>query len=398
MSNFTKTYQLKQHSPIIHFQHDQTGAGLRATEMKPKLDRFLIKEAFNNDFERYKHLLVGFNGTQTKEDFDGKEAFDYKMQIRTGAVKKKYIMDSFMKRNDQSKVKRAGFKPMAPTPYFADTEHIGKGNWDKTKKGLMFEELGRGYEVEVHFFSMKTDLIKKIDQYFNTFLLLNNFGTRQSKGFGSFSDADLDTYQISRMYRSISKKVFSTKLRNNSLEEIFKFIVRQYQILKSGQQKIDSKLNQHYKRIRINGDRVKWEKDVVKDELWERDEDLDLDEYIEAYDNEWFIRALLGLSGHHSYPQENIPIESVKITDMSEHPIERFKSPLTFKPIGDKIFLILQEIPDILYNREFEFQAKPKAKNEGRSPLAIKTPPLKHKLDLYDFIKRYWGRDWEEIR
>ncbi|MFK7905467.1 MAG: hypothetical protein AB8B69_10100, partial [Chitinophagales bacterium] len=136
-------------------------------------------------------------------------------------------------------------------------------------------------------------------------------------------------------------------------------------------------------------------------EVWQRNKDYELDEYIEAYPNELFIRALLGLAGHHSYPQENIPIESVKISDMSEHPIERFKSPLTFKPIGNSIYLILEEIPDSLYNREFEFQATTgKSKKPDRSPLSIKTPALEHKLDLYQFVNYYWGnrREWNEIR
>ncbi|HEC99336.1 MAG TPA: hypothetical protein ENN18_03005 [Proteobacteria bacterium] len=35
--------KLKQHTPIIHFQHDQKGATLRATELKPKLDRYIDK-------------------------------------------------------------------------------------------------------------------------------------------------------------------------------------------------------------------------------------------------------------------------------------------------------------------------------------------------------------------
>lgn len=34
---------LNQQSPILHFQHQQQGATLRASEVKPKLDRF-IKE------------------------------------------------------------------------------------------------------------------------------------------------------------------------------------------------------------------------------------------------------------------------------------------------------------------------------------------------------------------
>ena len=36
--------QLEAQSPIIHFQHDQAGATLRASEVKPKLDRFLLNK------------------------------------------------------------------------------------------------------------------------------------------------------------------------------------------------------------------------------------------------------------------------------------------------------------------------------------------------------------------
>lgn len=36
-------FTLKQHTPIIHFQHDQYGATLRASEVKPKLDIGLIE-------------------------------------------------------------------------------------------------------------------------------------------------------------------------------------------------------------------------------------------------------------------------------------------------------------------------------------------------------------------
>ena len=55
---------LKQHTPLIHFQHDQYGATLRASEVKPKLDRFIIAHAFNNEYERCKHYLVGYKFSQ----------------------------------------------------------------------------------------------------------------------------------------------------------------------------------------------------------------------------------------------------------------------------------------------------------------------------------------------
>ncbi|MFK5976154.1 MAG: hypothetical protein QM493_06565 [Sulfurovum sp.] len=49
MSKFKVNFTLKQHTPIIHFQSDQMGATLRATELKPKFDKFLIKYAFGGD-------------------------------------------------------------------------------------------------------------------------------------------------------------------------------------------------------------------------------------------------------------------------------------------------------------------------------------------------------------
>jgi hypothetical protein len=47
--------RLKQHTPMIHFQHDQAGATLRATEVKPKLDRYVRKHlnAKKDDRLRY---------------------------------------------------------------------------------------------------------------------------------------------------------------------------------------------------------------------------------------------------------------------------------------------------------------------------------------------------------
>ena len=38
---FQKEHELKQWTPLIHFQSGQSGATLRTTEVKPKLDRFL---------------------------------------------------------------------------------------------------------------------------------------------------------------------------------------------------------------------------------------------------------------------------------------------------------------------------------------------------------------------
>ena len=40
---------LKQHTPMIHFQHNESGATLRASEVKPLLDKFILTKLGNGD-------------------------------------------------------------------------------------------------------------------------------------------------------------------------------------------------------------------------------------------------------------------------------------------------------------------------------------------------------------
>ena len=40
---------LKQHTPMIHFQHNESGATLRASEVKPLLDKFILTKLRNGD-------------------------------------------------------------------------------------------------------------------------------------------------------------------------------------------------------------------------------------------------------------------------------------------------------------------------------------------------------------
>ena len=84
---FQIQFTLRQHTPMIHFQHDQDGATLRATEVKPKLDRFIVEKAFGNDFEKVKTYLVGYDENNEKAlkkrfDTEGYRALDYKVLVK----------------------------------------------------------------------------------------------------------------------------------------------------------------------------------------------------------------------------------------------------------------------------------------------------------------------------
>ena len=48
-----KEILLSQQTPMWHFQSDQEGCCLRATEVKPKLDSFLLKK-YGETFNKYR--------------------------------------------------------------------------------------------------------------------------------------------------------------------------------------------------------------------------------------------------------------------------------------------------------------------------------------------------------
>ncbi|MEG1331776.1 MAG: hypothetical protein RSC97_10070, partial [Eubacterium sp.] len=43
--SYKKVIHLTQITPLIHFQSEEPGACLRASEVKPKLDRFIMKRS-----------------------------------------------------------------------------------------------------------------------------------------------------------------------------------------------------------------------------------------------------------------------------------------------------------------------------------------------------------------
>ncbi len=77
--------KLFQHTPLLHFQGDQYLATLRASEVKPRLDKFIIRNEFNNDFSRCKGFLIGYNeknpGDLEAKFRNGYWALNYKMRI-----------------------------------------------------------------------------------------------------------------------------------------------------------------------------------------------------------------------------------------------------------------------------------------------------------------------------
>lgn len=140
---------LKQHTPLLHFQHNQEGVVLRTTEVKPKLDRFI-----------FEHLPEKEKTAKTEGWLiHGEEnALNYKIKIKQTQTFDKELLE----------------RDKFPT-FFANM-----GNAIDKKLPIFYNSL------EITFFSLYDDLLDVIKDCISEFFFVTNFGTRQSKGFGSF--------------------------------------------------------------------------------------------------------------------------------------------------------------------------------------------------------------------
>ncbi|UCN01252.1 hypothetical protein LCX93_04880 [Sulfurimonas sp. SWIR-19] len=332
MSKFVYSLNIKQHTPLIHFQSSQAGATLRATELKPKLDRFLL--------QKVKDLPCVINA-------NGHRSLEYKVKINSTntniSIPKAYVKKS----NTDPAIYQA--------PYFADAH-----------KSVMSVNT-----LQIEFFSYNSQLLEAIKEYIDYFFVYENFGTRQSKGFGSFTRADISDAQINKILAAHENPVFvlgTCKAYKDAFIKIDSF----YKKLKMG-------INKPYFksllfRYMCDTYKIGWEKKFIKQNFPEviHGEHQPL---VCRDDREFrYIRALLGLAEHNEF-RPNGGKKQVRIK--SKDGIERFKSPLIFKVIHSKIYILFNKSYQDIMDREFTFSL-------GKKSADIKTPS---QFDMYEFLK-----------
>ena len=168
----TLTVELKQHTPLIHFQHSQQGATLRASEVKPKLDRFILTKLGNGNYQK------GIDAAKNNGWLVGKgehPALDYKMRIRTDESKR-INLSLREKKTIQNKFTTEDFPLLLSNMGGRDSK----------------EELVNFSMYEYIYWDILTtngniDLYNKLKDYIPYFVANTNFGQRSSKGFGSFT-------------------------------------------------------------------------------------------------------------------------------------------------------------------------------------------------------------------
>ena len=139
--------KLEQQTPLLHFDPAK-GATLRATEVKPKLDKYLTKK------------LPKLNAFKIPDT----NALNYKMQIT--------VLDSDKLLSLQDKL------PMFPKIFSdSDSKLVSFTEEPITIKLLIAGKLEDG---------IKSDNNKKLAKQIFFFFMKTNFGMRQTKGYGGF--------------------------------------------------------------------------------------------------------------------------------------------------------------------------------------------------------------------
>lgn len=415
----TLTVTLKQHTPLIHFQHDQYGATLRVSEVKPKLDKFIIKKAFNDEWERCKEYLVGYkkskkeNADKRKEEEislnkgleqkfrEGFRTLNYKINIAVlnGKRKEYLIASNLHKDKELPLLEKQGIKYICPTPYFAqefENKKVIKESlkWDDIKcKGIYYND-----GIELSLFSLYDTLIEQLKNHIQLFFLVNNFGSRQTKGFGSFSVIRIDGHEDHLVENEdLIKEYFDIAYKKEICNDIFfvncdscfncifETIVQDWKLLKSGIPGTDkyyakSKLMLYGKnKMTLNDKTIRWEKKFIKDKVDNVYPKTSTENYLlksfhkssKGISNDEcfsFLRPLLGLANRYEFLLSNPP-EAAKnkklLVEVKNNEVNRYASPMLFKVIDRTIYLLgNKENCDLIKNKEFSFKV---TINKGRN-------------------------------
>lgn len=353
---FKLTLDLKQQTPMIHFQHGQSGATLRATELKPKLDSFLAKKAELKPEWRVK-----------KET----EALNYKIKItpygnKTVSQSAEIMCQSLSAQDSEAKKLSKKSKQEIHPLYFANMVSISGNNIEANKKAIR-----EGYKetviydknIRVTILCFIPELYELIKDNACEFFLTHNFGTRQSKGFGSFvvdqinnEKCDNDTNAVAELLKGY-KYFYGVAEKNSDYNAMLNHAFTVYSILKGGinhtfwnSQKDDYDYPKKYIKSFIQreflDENTCSEKAFIKSKLppvqkisANRKENAECHEGSNAV----FIRAMLGLTDNFKYSKLREATITVYNLEENDFGIKRFKSPITIKIVDNRIYFIFDD-------------------------------------------------------
>lgn len=360
MYDWQKEYKLVQHTPLIHFQHSEPHACLRATEVKPKLDRFLIEQLEKDDRfgdGRWKKWFVG-DGSQ--------QSFDYMMRITPNSeqVDRTQSIERAIARAEH-RLPNANFHEIHKN-YFGNM--VSGNNIQATiretfKESLFYKD---GLTLTIRCFI--PELLTFIDEHIRGFFMMHNFGTRQRKGFGSFT-VDISTEPNAPkgfdLVRKYCPNAYYCKLDGNvNADALLDAVWVISAFLRSGFNRGEGNyvrgfVFRYFQREKnpLANDKAFVKQQVLRNVYNEATRG----EHLHPYGNNVryrYVRGLLGTNENSRFcraprgeTREDRTVHNIYIH--SAEGVERFPSPLLFKPIGKFVFILPQKMPDEIFGSEF---------------------------------------------
>ncbi len=388
--------QLEAQSPIIHFQHDRAGATLRASEVKPKLDRFLLNKMEQETGKRVA-VLKEDNGYAVMFTDKEHNALNYRMNFEVPG--------------NAYWVEPGTFKPESYSIYYGNS---GVHDEKEKKKAVFTNPV-------MNLMCFNQVLRNYIEKYLVEFFAVTNFGTMQDKGFGSFMPKEClqksgeltleETKRFAEMLKQAAGSVHCYSMsfvrvpeeinaKNAWCTKVFKQIKDFYGIMKSGQNfggYSRSYLFQYMHGTDNKGNRG--DLSIDNEKAWLKQKGIvpiiEKNGKTDRVDkNPRYVRALLGVGAGMSFIQKDGKRLKVKINHKKGDgdAIERMDSPVKFKIIRNKVFITAEEVPEEIYGRMFEFQNKER-NWDGNKRGSLMTPSKEDfkdgKFDIQTFLACY---------
>ncbi|MCT4599928.1 MAG: hypothetical protein N4A32_03415 [Marinifilaceae bacterium] len=205
ISDYFYEVELKQQTPIVHFQYNQKGVTLRASDFKPRFDAFL----YEKDNNTLKKIL-----NRTPQEIEEKKSLPYKLSIEVNPkhTKEIEITDSY---------KRLYFAKNSKNDEGTNEEDV------QIVKMIFCEDI-----VTLRFFSYDKSLLKILEKYIDEFLCQTNFGLRQSKGFGGFIRSGFNLRDFEGKFPKEKFKLIKFNKRIFDYSYAFKQIADNYNVPK----------------------------------------------------------------------------------------------------------------------------------------------------------------------
>ena len=392
--------KLKQHTPLIHFQHDQDGATLRASEVKPKLDKFILSRLGNDNYQAGKDIAKDNGWLVGKGEHP---ALDYKMKIEAADVEK-WIINEVQEYTERHRQNRR------PSIRLGSKEFLAKRRTDGTMicqlktYPLFFANLDADYTNPDEYrkfsfterplllvFTIKNEALCHYiadANLLNDFFFQTNFGTRQSKGFGSFSIDKSDALYRERQsiyrFRITENKFTNVNTINEEYQKVFDYIELFYRALRGGINLKNGRgetlfyfksLAYKYAHDVLN---AKWDKRKIKEEFY----NIERENMPNTYD----VKDMLGFSTNEQWLNQNRD-SITKESDLAE----RMQSPIFFKPFYDDetgsytIHIILQDKKVDMDGFKETMTIKITSRN-ARSHFNIELPQTFSTQSYFDYI------------